>query len=227
YSALLHVPAQANSKVDADASNEIVVTASSIRDSMTKSLDIQREAPNIVNAITADSAGRFPDQTVAGALARLPGIGVQRDQGQERYVQVRGAPTPWTVVSFDGLNVLGSEERIFRFDSVPAALISTVELNKTLLPDMPAEALAGRVNIKTYSAMANPGFHGLIDGGYGSVDLGDGPQERISGRLSWADDMFGITLAGSHMKFEQQTDNSEPRYDATGLNNLRNAKYII
>src|SRR3546814_17608490 len=39
--------------------------------------------------------------------------------------------------------------------------------------------------------------------------------------------MFGITLAGSHMKFEQQTDNSEPRYDATGLNNLRNAKYII
>src|SRR3546814_2571549 len=75
--------------------------------------------------------------------------------------------------------------------------------------------------------MANPGFHGLIDGGYGFVDLGDGPQEQISGRLSWADDMFGITLAGSHMKFEQQTDNSEPRYDATGLNNLRNAKYII
>src|SRR3546814_16909831 len=51
--------------------------------------------------------------------------------------------------------------------------------------------------------------------------------DLISGRLSWADDMFGITLAGSHMKFEQQTDNSEPRYDATGLNNLSNAKYII
>src|SRR3546814_17541967 len=57
----------------------------------------------------------------------------------------------------------------------------------TLLPEMPAEALAGRVNIKTYSAMANPGFHGLIDGGYGFVDLGDGPQEQISGRPSWAD----------------------------------------
>src|SRR3546814_18118156 len=89
---------------------------------------------------------------------------------------------------------------------------------------MPAEALAGRVNIKTYSAMANPGFHGLIDGGYGFVDLGDGPQEQISGRLSWADDMFGITLAGSHMKFEQQTDNSRPRYDATGLTKLSTAK---
>src|SRR3546814_8509817 len=98
----------------------------------------------------------FPYTTLFRSLSRLPGIGVQRDQGQERYVQVRGAPTRWTVVSFDGINVLGAEERIFRFDSVPAALISTVELNKTLLPEMPAKAMAGRVNIKTYSAIANP-----------------------------------------------------------------------
>lgn len=206
---------------------EILVIGSPIRESLAASLEIQRKSDNIVNAITADTAGRFPDQTVAAALARLPGIAVQRDQGQERYVQVRGAPTRWTVVSFDGINVLGAEERIFRFDSVPAALISSVELNKTLLPEMPAEALAGRVNIRTYSAMANPGFHGLIDGGYGFNDLGDGPQEQIAGRLSWADDMFGVTVAASHFKFEQQTDNAEPRYDATGLSSLRNAKYII
>lgn len=214
----------------AGGAGEIIVIASPIRESIANSLETQRNADNIVNAITADSAGRFPDQTVAAALSRLPGIGVQRDQGQERYVQVRGAPTRWTVVSFDGVNVLGAEERIFRFDSVPAALISSVEVNKTLLPYMPAEALAGRVNIKTYSAMANPGFHGMIDGGYGFVDLGDGPQEQAAARLSWANDTFGVTLAGSHMMFEQQTDNSEPRYDATGamgLRELRNAKYII
>src|SRR3546814_13034317 len=107
---------------------------------------------------------RFPYTTLFRSLARLPGIAVQRDQGQERYIQVRGAPTRWTTVAFDGINVLGAEERIFRFDSVPAALISTVELNKTLLPNMPAEALAGRVNIKTYSALDNPGFHGMIVG---------------------------------------------------------------
>src|SRR3546814_6672128 len=82
------------------------------------------------------------------------------------------------LVAFDGINMRGADELFFRFDSFPAALISTVELNKTLLPEMPAEALAGRVNIKTYSAMANPGFHGLIDGGYGFVDLGDGPRSE-------------------------------------------------
>lgn len=207
---------------------EIIVTASPIRESMEASLIIQRNADNVLNAITSDDAGRFPDQTVAAALSRLPGIGVQRDQGQERYVQVRGAPARWTVVSFDGVNVLGAEERVFRFDSVPAALISTVELNKTLLADMPAEALAGRVNIKTFSALDKPGFNGYLDLGYGFVDLGNGPQEQAAGRLSYGSDTFGITVAASHSQFEQQTDNAEPRYDAVGaLRELRNAKYII
>jgi TonB-dependent receptor len=206
---------------------DVVVTGRPLTESLARSLEIQRRSDNIVNAITADTAGRFPDQTAAGALARLPGVGVQRDQGQERYIQVRGAPTRWTVVSFDGLNVLGAEERIFRFDSVPAALISTVELNKTLLPSMPAEALAGRVNIRTYSALDNPGFNALLDGAYGFVDLGDGPQRQLAARASWSNDRLGIVLAGSHFKFEQQTDNAEPRFDATGINNIRNAKYII
>jgi len=212
---------------EAPADDEIVVRGRPLSESLARSLDIQRRSDNIVNAITADTVGRFPDQTVAGALARLPGVGVQRDQGQERYIQVRGAPTRWTVVSFDGLNVLGAEERIFRFDSVPAALISTVELNKTLLPEMPAEALAGRVNIKTYSALDNPGFNLLLDGAYGFVDMGDGPQRQLAGRLSWSNERLGAVLAGSHFMFEQQTDNAEPRFDATGVNNIRNAKYII
>src|SRR3990167_11174797 len=144
---------------DAGAVSELVVTAP-IRESLEKSLQIQKEADNVVNVIAADTIGRFPDATAAGALARLPGIGVQRDQGQERYIQIRGAPTRWTTVALDGINVLGAEDRIFRFDSVPAAQISQVVLNKTLLPDMPAEALAGRVNIETFSPMDNPGLHG-------------------------------------------------------------------
>ncbi|MDP2011350.1 MAG: TonB-dependent receptor [Phenylobacterium sp.] len=211
---------------DAGEVSELVVTAP-IRESLEKSLAIQKEADNVVNVIAADTIGRFPDATAAGALARLPGIGVQRDQGQERYIQIRGAPTRWTTVALDGINVLGAEDRIFRFDSVPAAQISQVVLNKTLLPDMPAESLAGRVNIETFSPMSMPGFHGTFDAGGGFVDLGDGPVKQYSGRLSWANDTWGFSLIGSHYSFEQQTDNSEPRFDATGITQLRITKYII
>lgn len=194
----------------------VVVTATPIRDSIERSLTVQRLADNVVNVVASDTIGRFPDQTAAGALSRLPGAAVQRDQGQERYIQVRGAPARWTTVGFDGVNVLGAEDRIFRFDSVPASVISQLELNKTLTPDMPAEALAGRVNIRTYSPMANPGFKVAADAGAGFGDLGDGPVTAYGLRLSWANEQFGIALGASAFSFDQDTDNYEPRFSDPG-----------
>lgn len=207
--------------------DEVIVTASPIVQSLTRSLDIQRRADNVKSAIAADAIGRFPDQTAAAALARLPGVAVQRDQGQERYVQVRGAPTRWTSVAFNGMPILGAEDRVFRFDAVPSPLIDQVELNKTLTPAMSAEALAGQVDIRTYSPLAHPGFHLQASAGAGFVDLGDGPQRQYSGRVSWANDRLGVVLAGSHFLFEQQTDNTEPRFDAGGMSQVRAAKYVI
>lgn len=209
------------------AEGEIVVSASPIRDSLVKSTEIQRASDNLVNVIASDTIGRFPDATAAGALARLPGVGVQRDQGQERYIQIRGAPTRWTQVAFDGINVLGAEDRIFRFDSVPAVQIDQLELNKTLLPNMPAEALAGRVNIRSYAPLDHKGFHLSGDFGRGFVDLGDGPVKNMAARASWANDSLGVSLAYSKYNFEQQTDNSEPRFDDIGITQLRITKYII
>ena len=205
---------------------EIVVTATPIRDSIVKSLEVQRLADNIVSVVAADAIGRFPDQTAAAALSRLPATGVQRDQGQERYIQVRGAPARWTNVAFDGVNVLGAEDRIFRFDSVPASVISQLELNKTLTPDMPGEALAGRVNILTFSPLSQQGFHVNADIGRGYVDLGD-DVESYGGRVSWSNETLGIVLGASKFSFIQETDNYEPRFDAVGMREVRFAKYRI
>lgn len=221
--AMAAMPAAAQ---DAEVS-EVVVTASPIRESIEASLEIQKASDNIVNVIASDTIGRFPDATAAGALARLPGVGVQRDQGQERYIQIRGAPTRWTTMALDGVNLIGAEDRIFRFDSVPAAQISQVILNKTLLPNMPAESLAGRVNIETFSPLTLPGFHGSFDVGGGFVDMGDGPVKQYSGRLSWSNGTWGASLIGSHYSFEQHTDNDEPRFDAIGLSSNRWTKYVI
>lgn len=218
-------PAEGNGE---EAEGEaIVVSGTPIRDSLEKSLQAQRDADNVVSVIASDTIGRFPDATAAGALARLPGVAVQRDQGQERYIQIRGAPTRWTQVSVDGINVLGAEDRIFRFDSVPAVQIDQLELNKTLLPEMPADALAGRVNILTYAPLDHEGIHFSGDAGYGFVDLGDGPVNNYAARASWANDWIGISAAFSRFDFEQQTDNSEPRFDAVGITQLRITKYII
>ncbi len=194
----------------------ISVKARPIRNSQEQSIQLQRDATNVVNVIASEDIGRFPDQTAAAALARLPAVAVQRDQGQERYIQVRGAPARWTVVAFDGINVLGAEERVFRFDSVPANLMSEVEVAKTLTAQMPAEALAGRVNIKTFSPLRQPGLNGELDVGFGKNQLGGGDQQRFAGRASWSNGIFGAMAAVSRYANEQITDNNETSYDNTG-----------
>ncbi|MDO3381162.1 TonB-dependent receptor [Gilvimarinus algae] len=205
--------AQQNSEhIVAPVMEELLVTARPIADSQAQSIALQRDAVNVISAIAADDIGRFPDHTAAAALARLPAVAVQRDQGQPRYIQVRGAPARWTTVSFDGINVLGAEERIFRFDSVPAAVMDSVAISKTLTPEMSAEALAGQVNIQTYSPLNSEGFSADLDVGYGPMELGDGNQERYSGRLAWGNDTFGAVVALSTYSMEQVTDNNEIAY---------------
>jgi TonB-dependent receptor len=197
------------SYADASEMEALVVTAGPILGSQAAAIAQQRAADNIMSVVAADAIGRFPDQSAAAALSRIPGAAIERDQGQERYVQLRGAPERWTVVSIDGMNVLGAEERVFRFDSVPAVVIQSMEVNKTLTPEQPAEALAGRINIVTASPFDRRGFHVSGDVGYGEMELGDGPQRQGSVRASWSNDRFGVVAALAHYRRNQTTDNRE------------------
>jgi len=211
---------------DAQTLDAVKVT-SPLLSSQAQSIQLQRMAVNVVSSIAADDIGALPDQTAAAALARLPAVAVQRDQGQERFIQIRGAPARWTSAAFDGINVIGAEDRIFRFDAVPAGLIDTVTIHKTLTPAMPSEALAGRVNINTVSPMAVRGFHGLLEGGIGQMQLGGGGQHQGSARLGWSNAAFGVLLGASTYQREQITDNREFRYDGNGLSQFDLRSYRL
>lgn len=203
-------------------SNVIVVTGS-IRDSLENATETKRKALNVVDVATADSVGRFPDENIAAALARLPGVAVQLDQGQARYIQVRGAPNRWTSVAIDGLPQTGTDEgggeRAYRFDAVPAVLLQQLVVNKSLTPDITAEAITALVDLQTFSPLEDgkPGFGITGDLGYGFMDLGGGQQRSGSLRLSWTNDRIGIAVGGSHYLRDQVTDNREANYDANGI----------
>jgi len=201
--------------------DEIVVIGSPIVGSQAAAIRRQRNADNIVNVIAADTVGQFPDQNAAAALSRLPAVAVQRDQGQERYLQIRGAPNRWTSVSIDGINVIGVDEggtqRAFRFDAVPAVILSALEVNKSLTPDLSAEAIVARVNLRTFSAFDHRGLNVQGDIGGGEMVLGGGKQEQYSVRGSWSGERLGLIAAYSHYLRDQTTDNRETTYDAAGL----------
>lgn len=201
-----------------DAGDDIVVTGSIVA-AQGQSIRAKREAVNLTDIAAADAVGRFPDQNSAAALARLPAVAVQRDQGQERYIQVRGAPNRWTSVSMDGIPLIGVDEggdtRAFRFDAVPAVLLSELAVNKSLTPDLQADAIVANIDLRTYSPLGRRGFHGTGDIGYGLMEQGEGEQRQASLRLSWANDVAGVVIGGSHYRRKQLTDNREVGlYDA-------------
>jgi len=219
---------------ESDAEVDVIrVTATPIRDSQAAALNQKREADNVADIIAADTIGRFPDQNLADSLGRLPGLAIERDQGQARFINFRGAPFRWTAIAFDGIDVLGAENgRIPRFDSFPSVITSAVEANKAITPDMPGEAVSGFINIRTFNPFDREGFSVSGEAGYGEQELGGGPINKYNFRASWSDDQFGLVLFGSHNRRKQITDNREfdLEMDSSGeliLNEADFRSYIV
>ncbi|MGY1424828.1 TonB-dependent receptor [Lysobacter sp. A289] len=192
--------------------DSVVVTAPRpIAESEYAALQAQRASTSLVNVVAADSIGRFPDQNVAAALSRLPGIAVERDQGQERYVNLRGAPSRWTTIAFDGVNVISPAGRTARLDTIPSSIASQVIARKAITAAMPSETLAGNIDIITRSPFDYEGLKVGADIGIGYNDLGGGKQYNWGGFISnkFADDRWGVLLSASKYSRDMVTDNFE------------------
>lgn len=193
-----------------DAAEEIVITGSPIRDSQAQALERKKLAKNVVDIISADFIGRFPDQNLADSLGRVPGLAIERDQGQARFINFRGAPFRFTSIAFDGIDVPGAENgRIPRFDAFPAAITGAIAVNKAVTPNMPGEAVAGFINIESFKPFDREGLSVSLEGGYGQQALGNVGIERMNGRISYSNEKFGILAFGSRNKRGRITDNRE------------------
>ncbi len=202
----------------AEEGDVIVVTGQRpIVESETAGLETQKRSDSLVAVIASDSVGRLPDQNVAQATSRLPGVAVERDQGQARYISLRGAPNYWTTLSFDGINVVSPEGRDARFDSVPSAIAAQIVVSKAVTPDMPGETVSGNVNIVTRSAFDYKGPHLAAKLGYGQAELGDRPQYEgsvvLSDRFDLGGGELGLVVSGSYFERQMITDNFETDYE--------------
>ncbi len=206
--------AQVQPASDGEASDTIVVRgARPITESEAAALDVQRNSDSLVAVASSDAVGRLPDQNIAQATARLPGVAVESDQGQARYISLRGAPNYWTTLSFDGINVVSPEGRDARFDSIPSAIAAQIIVAKAVTPDMPGETVAGNVNVITRSAFDYAGMHVAGKLGYGMAGLGNRDQYEgslvLSDRFDTGMGEFGVLVSGSYYERQMVTDNFE------------------
>jgi len=180
-----------------------------------KALNEQRTNANITNVIAADQIGRFPDANVGDALKRVPGITVLNDQGEARFGLIRGTEPRFNSVTVNGERLPSAEAgtRSVQLDLVPSDMVQTIEVSKTLTPDMDADAIGGTANLVTRAAPNGLRVSGTAGAGYnflsqkapylGSLVVGN---RFLGGKL-------GVIASGSYLNNRFGSDNVEATWD--------------
>jgi TonB-dependent receptor len=139
-------------------------------------LNRQRAADNVLQVLTSDVIRSLPNANMADALGRLPSVTLERDEGEGKYVQIRGTEPRLTNVSIDGIIVPSPEAgvRQIKLDAIPADIVESVEINKTLQANQDPDGIGGSVNLVTKTAGERPtiAFSGM--GGYTPIVNGRG-----------------------------------------------------
>jgi TonB-dependent receptor len=126
-----------------------------------------RTSPNILNVLPADVITSLPNANIADAVGRLPGVTLERDEGEGKYVQIRGTEPRLSNTTVDGINVPSPESgvRQVKLDTIPADLVESVQINKTLSANQDGDAIGGSVNLVTKTAGEAPNISAYGTGG--------------------------------------------------------------
>ena len=189
----------------------VIVTGQ--RASLARAIAVQEQADHIVSVVSSDDIGHLPDKNAAEALARAPGVSVQRDQGEGRYVVVRGLDADYNSVTINGALVPSPEatRRAVALDVLPAGLVRSLEVSKSLTPEQDANSLGGSIEVKTLSAFDLPGS--LLSAGTAVSRDSNTGQNSPSANVLWAqrflDGKLGIAAGVSGEKRKFGSDNVE------------------
>ena len=199
--------------------NEQVIVTAERPHAEVESINRERSADNILQVLPADVITSLPNANVADALGRLPSVTLERIEGEGVYVQVRGTEPRLTNVTIDGITVPSPEPAVrqVRLDVLPADLVESVEINKTLAPNIDGDGIGGSVNLKTKTAGEFPtvGFHAI--GGYNPILGGRGNREfgGTMGHRFGVEKKLGLLFGASYDYNGRGIDNLQPSLDPT------------
>lgn len=197
------------------------VTVTGIRASMERAMDIKRDSAGVVDAISAEDMGKFPDTNLAESLQRITGVSIDRSNGEGSRITVRGFGPDYNMVTLNGrtlptgsayggssgadASTRGGNSRAFDFANLASEAVSGVEVYKTGKANIAAGGIGASINVKTSRPLDGDGFKASI-GAKAVADTtnrtGDDVTPEVSGLVSWADDsdMFGVSLSASYQE---------------------------
>ncbi len=195
---------------------EVVVTG--YRKSLEDAMDYKRNKDGVVDAINAEDIGKFPSTNLAESLQRIPGVSINRVNGEGSQVTVRGFGGSFNQVTLNGRSMptadiaevgsgtdgqnIGGSGRAFDFSNLASDGVRALEVYKTGRADVASGGIGATINVVTLRPLDNPGFQAQMSAKAvtdTSVDRGSNVTPELGGNFSWTNDSetFGIGLFGS------------------------------
>ncbi|MGE8208919.1 MAG: TonB-dependent receptor [Stenotrophomonas rhizophila] len=207
-------------------------------ESQTRAVDLKRSSDAIEDAVSSDAMGVYPDKNVAESLQRLPGVSVTRDQGEGRFVVIRGLDANLNSVSVDGIAIGTPEDssRAAPLDVIPSDSTERLRVVKSPTPDMPGDAIGGAILVESASAFDRDGrsLRGKIEASHQQLSGETSPKAAVNYSEVFAD-TFGVAVGVNYQKRSFESDNTEVEYgtfeggsdDDLFANSLQRRKYEI
>jgi iron complex outermembrane receptor protein len=224
---------EAASQVNKDEVEVIQVTG--IRGSNRASVNAKRFSDAVVDAVSAEDIGQFPDSDVGQALGRIPGIAVGRSFGQGASVSIRGSDPLMTLTTLNGQNVASTGwydqlniDRSFNYSMLPSELVGGIEVYKTSQANIVEGGIAGTVIVKTLKPLdldANTAF-ASVKGEYGTINETVSPE--LSGLYSWKndDETFGILVSAAYADREYLRRGTEADLDWGSRSSIQPSSFL-
>jgi len=206
--------AHVNAVLNVATSTEAVLVTAERAHGEAESINEEKIADNILNVLPSEVITSLPNANIADAVGRLPGVTLERDEGEGKYVQIRGTEPRLANLTLDGVEVPSPEGgvRQVKLDVIPADLIESVQINKTLQANMNGDAIGGSVNLVTKKAAERPTLSLYGRGGLTPIantrsvyEFGGTAGQRFGG-----DKRLGVMVSGSYDYNGRGIDDLEP-----------------
>ena len=204
-------------KLDVSAKSEEVSVVADRPHGEAEAINRQRTSDNILQVLPSDVIQALPNANIADAVGRLPSVTLERDEGEGKYVQIRGTEPRLNTVTIDGVLVPAPEDNVrqIKLDTIPADIVESVEINKTLSANQDADAIGGSVNLVTKTAGDQPTLILQGIGGFTPI-VNTRAIGQISGTIGkrFGDSKrFGALFSGSFDYNGRGIDDIEPAPD--------------
>jgi TonB-dependent receptor len=216
--------AHVDAALQVESTSQIVTVSGDRALGEVEAINIERTADNIVQVLPSQVITSLPNTNIADAVGRLPSVSLERDEGEGKYVQIRGTEPRLSNLTVNGILVPSPEGNVrnIKMDIIPSGIVDRIEVNKTLSANQDGDAIGGSVNLVTKTAWERPTLDFEGQGGYTNI-IGGRWLDAFSGTVgqrAGSRKQWGFLLGGTYDWNGRGINDLEPAPGVTTLNGV-------